>query len=335
MCRLAVTNHQRCIDPLLFQPSMSTYNTPGTIASQTSGCALPSNPAPSKYVPQYDEQLQSPMVSSITPDDHNEMDHPDIPNTLEYHYCSDCELNWLVGFDRLVMASLHPSHPTLCHDYSGQTKRSLVVHIDSVIPPQSPQKRESAFGMCFGPRSKHNIASIVPSRHATHQFTDLSAAIASLRHVRTRVWPEREAIVRADAGSHTDLTWLDGWTTPSADLQRGILNFRLILATNASCVVSFACDKRHTWILDAANRTFRGREGRPLKNGALFAKLDGEIQALSHIGVQIQWYVLPRTYHYHADRLAWGAIAGLVLPEEGPEDDEFLQEEVFDTDPTV
>jgi ribonuclease HI len=275
-------------------------------------------PSLSRFIPQHDEQVLGPRNTIHIRTDYDIPPSPDTPDKLQFTYCRHCNATWLVGNNGSEAAKAHPSHNTHYHDFTGQSRRSLVVHVDGACPGNGPNSTRSSIGVYFGHGSSHNISRLLPESRPTNQTAELSAAIAALQHVRTSVRPQREVMVRAGPPDgvqfHTLCRWEDGKITTPTECLRNVWHFRLIIATDSAYLVNCLCQYRKDWTFNAQTQTYYTRNGKAVKNSALFAELVKEIDLISRVGVQVQWYFVPREFNKDADALANAALAPRALP---------------------
>jgi hypothetical protein len=118
-------------------------------------------PERSRFVPQYDEEIWGRHEALRTGKDYINLPNDPTSGTLPTVYCGVCETTWLVGFDGVQSAKHHPFHNTLFHEYSGQSRRSTVVHVFAAC---------SGDGATSG-RSYAGISSLATVRHTTSTTT--------------------------------------------------------------------------------------------------------------------------------------------------------------------
>ncbi|KAJ0127736.1 G1/S-specific cyclin CCN1 [Fusarium oxysporum f. sp. albedinis] len=104
-----------------------------------------------------------------------------------------------------------------------------------------------------------------------------------MRQVRSVVVPERRILLKGSSPR----------TTP--DTLRDARRFRLVLATDSSYLVDCI---------------YCNRGGDVIKNSEGFRILNEETELLSVVGVQVQWYHVPRDFNGEADALANAALRG-------------------------
>jgi len=243
-------------------------------------------PETSRYKPQYDEQLLGfNELFRIAAESRN----PPIsltPATLPCTYCAACETTWLEGFKGLKSAEKHPSHNTLFHADSWQSRRSMVVGVYGACSDDGAPPGQSSFGVYFGPGSSYNLSSLANTPNPTKQTAEIVAAGAAVHHIRRTVGPRREEIVRANGGIHLDDLWPIGWTTPRLERHRNNWIFKLIIITDSIYLVECLCKYRTGWHVEA-DSFYGNSSGAPLLNGALLFKLLKEIDLLSRYGVDV------------------------------------------------
>ncbi|KAI3572228.1 ribonuclease H-like domain-containing protein [Fusarium oxysporum f. sp. albedinis] len=208
------------------------------------------------------------------------------PGRISLTYCGVCGVSWLVGEKGPDAAASHLSHHTLVHNYSG-ARRSLVVFIDGACPANGPAALQASVGVYFGPESPKNISRLIDTSRPTNQLAEITAAVEAMRQVRSVVVPERRILLKGSSPR----------TTP--DTLRDARRFRLVLATDSSYLVDCMCKYMPQWTFDNLNRNSEG-----------FRILNEETELLSVVGVQVQWYHVPRDFNGEADALANAALRG-------------------------
>lgn len=190
-------------------------------------------PETSRYKPEQDEQLLG--YDEILRRTTKSSNVPIAPTTapLPCVYCVACETSWLQGFGGRKSAEEHPSHHTLFHACSWQSRRSMVVSVDGACSDDGAPSGTSSFGVFFDPESPNNLSSIANTPSPTKQTAEIVAAARAVRHVRTIVRPKREEIVRAHIGIHLEDFWQVGWTTPRLERHRNNWIFRLTVVTES------------------------------------------------------------------------------------------------------
>lgn len=119
-------------------------------------------PKTSRYFPECDGQiLGHHEVFRIAKDFENSR-IPRTPVTVLPLYCRDCETTWLVGLNGVQSAEIHPSHNALFHNYSGQSRRSMMVHMHGACSGGSGVSRKSSAGIFVGPGSSYNLSHTLP-----------------------------------------------------------------------------------------------------------------------------------------------------------------------------
>jgi hypothetical protein len=181
-------------------------------------------PERSRFVPQYDEEIWGRHEALRTGKDYINLPNDPTSGTLPTVYCGVCETTWLVGFDGVQSAKHHPFHNTLFHEYSGQSRRSTVVHVFAACSGDDATSGRSYVGIFFGDGSSYNLDynlnSIVSTPRPTKQTVEILIATDALRKVRETVRPRREEAVRGNDGVHFECCWRDGWITPPLEYHR-------------------------------------------------------------------------------------------------------------------
>lgn len=194
-----------------------------------------------RYRPEFDEQVRGYLKGPP---------NPEAPDPLQYHYCKSCWTTWLVGLDGPESANRHPSHNTRLHVYSGQSKRSMMVHVFGACTGDSEASGKASTGIFFGPGSSYNLKRALRIPTPTKQVAEIMTAAAAVRHVRKVVIPNREKVVRSEGGLHWECRWRDGWVTPPFELHRNNWMFRLIVVTDSNYLIETLCDDKQIWQLE-------------------------------------------------------------------------------------
>ncbi|EXK25715.1 hypothetical protein FOMG_17634 [Fusarium oxysporum f. sp. melonis 26406] len=225
-----------------------------------------------RFIPQRNEEILGPANTR------NTLTNPECtPGRISLTYCGVCGVSWLVGEKGPDAAASHLSHHTLVHNYSG-ARRSLVVFIDGACPANGPAALQASVGVYFGPESPKNISRLIDTSRPTNQLAEITAAVEDMRQVRSVVVPERRILLKGSSPR----------TTP--DTLRDARRFRLVLATDSS------------YLVDCIGDVIKNIEG--------FRILNEETELLSVVGVQVQWYHVPRDFNGEADALANAALRG-------------------------
>ncbi|KAK7420519.1 hypothetical protein QQX98_002717 [Neonectria punicea] len=243
-----------------------------------------------RFIPQRDEQIIGPQNTGNAP-----IESECAPVRILLTYCSVCGLTWLVGEKGPDAAASHPSHHTLLHIYAG-TRRSLVVFIDGACPANGPAALQASVGVYFGPDSPKNISRLVNTSRLTNQLAEITAAVEAMRQVCSVVVPERRTLLEASSPRTYPSTLQDA------------RHFRLVLATDSSYLVDCMCEYMPQWTFDDLNRVYCNHRGEVIKNSEGFRMLYEETALLSMVGVQVQWYHIPRAFNCEADALANAAL---------------------------
>ncbi|EPS45060.1 hypothetical protein H072_1003 [Dactylellina haptotyla CBS 200.50] len=255
--------------------------------------------AAARFMPQWDDEVLGPANTFRIEKDYNNPPKPTAPDQLQSHYCTECELTWLVGKEGLEAATGHPSHHTLYHEYQG-TSRSLLVYIDGACPRNGLNATKSAIGVHFGPQSSHNHSQMLNDPDPTSQKAEITAAIEAMRYVRTVVVPRRKSLVQAASRGNS-----------SHAIQKAN-KFRLILSTDSSYLVDCTCNHMNKWVFDKVGQVWKNGQGKVIQNGEGFRKIREEVESLSMVGIQVAWYQIPRRFNADADRLANQALNAVM-----------------------
>jgi hypothetical protein len=262
-----------------------------------------------QYVPQYDEQLLGPAVNFLIQEPFEKPNYV----KLETYNCEDCQLKWLVGFKGPSNAESHPSHHTLSQKNTGQTKRSLIVHICAacVLPPEAPSQK-SSMAVYFAPFSRYNISKRLHSPILTDSSAAKVAAAAALKKVRTEICPQREELIHTTPRFQVNITSQDdGWTTPPCETARNVWRFRLLVATDSWPLIEFVWVKSRWYVnnnMSKKSAPQRHDSVEPVTHEAIDVELLEEIDLLARLGIQVQWYCVEREDNQDAVSLALNEI---------------------------
>ncbi|KAI0829170.1 hypothetical protein F5Y06DRAFT_220927 [Hypoxylon sp. FL0890] len=172
------------------------------------------------FVPQWDEQMLGPTWR------HKrgkwDFDNPPKPLQLTdpkmkdaFKYCEQCQLTWLVGYDKLE-GHQHPQHLAWAmkeehidyHRWGIDMEASLVVYIHGdCLPkgqaPKSPVGNTDGYGIFFGNGSKYNASHPHMKKSAAYDAEDaeLAAIDLALTIVRYDIVKDRKEHLRASAKS--------------------------------------------------------------------------------------------------------------------------------------
>lgn len=155
-----------------------------------------------RFTPQWDADILGFANAPQIPWNHNNPPKALALSNLQTHYCSTCQLTWLVGEQGEAAAQQHPSHPTCFHVKVG-TCRSLLVFTDGACSNNGYQVAQAGLGVFFGPGSRFNLSErVTMSDVSTNQKAELEAAARALEVVRETVIPHRRRIIENAVGSH-------------------------------------------------------------------------------------------------------------------------------------
>jgi ribonuclease HI len=234
-----------------------------------------------RFVPQGDEQVLGP--AKIIGIKRSEASQLPLVN-FQRHVCTKCDLTWLVGEAGVHAAHSHPSHHTLYHEWTNSTRRSLLVHVDGACADNGNANARAGVGFFFGPGSKYYVSQASDtssSSGATNQKAELDALRQAMRVVRLQVIPERATLVKGN---------------------KDMKHLRLILATDSSYAVECMCAYWKNWTVSGS--VLRNQRGQVIANSNELFALQQEVEALSHVGVQVVYYHVPRELNPEADKLA-------------------------------
>ncbi|KAH6722018.1 ribonuclease H-like domain-containing protein [Leptodontidium sp. MPI-SDFR-AT-0119] len=253
-----------------------------------------------RFTPQWDEQVLGPAnISQIRQDDEN----PPKPlplSSLSTHYCTTCQLTWLVGEKGEEAAKSHPSHHSYSHIYAG-TSRSLLVFTDGACSGNGAPGARVGMGVFFGPGSKFNLAErLTISGNPTSQKAELEAVASAMETIRTTILPDRRGIVLGSKGGHNPRAVFD------------VMHMRLIIVTDSSYIVEGMCKHMSNWKKNTQG-VLVNKDGKLVENSQAFLRLQSEVEKLSMVGVQVAYYHVGRQENKEADGLAKASIMGDVL----------------------
>lgn len=237
-----------------------------------------SHPERFRFRPQLDEEVRGDL---------NSPPNPEVYDVPPYHYCEACETTWLVGLDGPESARQHPSHNTRFHRHSGQSRRSMLVHMVGACSYDGDACGKPSCGIFFGPNSSYNISRFLKIPNPTKKAAEILAATAAVRYVRKMFRPKRETIIRSEGGIHLECRWQDGWVTSPLEFYRNNWTFRLIVVTDSKYLVNSLCNDKGIWQLNPNIVHYRNAMGAPPAGDALFVDLLEEIDLLARDGVEV------------------------------------------------
>ncbi|KAI1416362.1 hypothetical protein F5Y13DRAFT_116339 [Hypoxylon sp. FL1857] len=172
------------------------------------------------FVPQWDEQMLGPEWRQKR----GKWDFENPPKPLPltdpkmkgaFKYCGQCQLTWLVGYDKLDVHQ-HPQH-LACekkeehidhYRLSIETEASVVIYIRGDCLPKGQTSKSivgniAGFGIFFGEDSKYNVASAHMNKSVDCDAEDaeLAAIDLALATVRYSIVKDRKELLRASAKS--------------------------------------------------------------------------------------------------------------------------------------
>ncbi|KAM0263014.1 hypothetical protein ACHAQJ_001392 [Trichoderma viride] len=191
------------------------------------------------------------------------------PIRIPLVYCSPCGVSWLVGEKAFI---------------------------DGACPANGPAAFQASVGVYFGPESPNNISRLIDTDPPTNQLARITAAVEAMRQVRSVIVPKRCILLEK------------GWAAFRTFIQKDSRRFRLVLVTDSSYLVECMCKHMPQWTFDEANGVYSNRRSDIIRNSEGFAMLNKEMELLSLVGVQVQWYHVPRSLNREADALANAAL---------------------------
>ncbi|KAI4860571.1 hypothetical protein F4820DRAFT_436386 [Hypoxylon rubiginosum] len=235
---------------------------------------------------------------------------PATPDTLPLNYCEECGLTWLESkadfkaeicpnpeayFKPEPGSKVEPISQealSLTHVYRPSIPRSVVVFF-SGISIQQQQSTVGSVGVYFGPDSPYNFSQRQGGAWS-HRAIDLKAALEALRKVRQSVDAERQTLICNSMPKGDKDSW------------GNIKRFRLVAATDSSCVVDWLCRELKTWTL--VGSTYVNTKGEPVKESRGLLVIKEELEALAKAGIQVVWYHVPREHNQNAHKLMREAL---------------------------
>ncbi|RDW87524.1 hypothetical protein BP5796_03218 [Coleophoma crateriformis] len=252
--------------------------------------------ATARFMPQWDEQVLGPSNTLLVEKDYENPPKPLPPSDVSTCYCATCQLTWLVGEIGEAAARSHPSHHSYSHVYAG-TSRSLLVFTDGACPGNGTPDARGGLGIFFGPDSTFNLAERLRDPGIqTSQKAELAAVTRALEIIRSDILPRRRIMVTGAEGGC------------SQDAVSDAMNLRAVVATDSSYVVEGMCRHFLNW-KENEEGVLVNKAGKVVENSKAFLRLKYEVEKLSMVGVQVAYYLMPRTDNNDADALAKGSIA--------------------------
>ncbi|KAH7356983.1 ribonuclease H-like domain-containing protein [Rhexocercosporidium sp. MPI-PUGE-AT-0058] len=249
-----------------------------------------------RFTPQWDEQVLGPANTFQIQKDEKNPPKASSLSSLRTHYCSTCQLTWLVGENGEEAAKSHPSHHSYSHVYSG-TRRSLFVFTDGACSGNGTPDARGGLGIFFGPGSKFNLAErLAVSGNPTNQKAELEAVALAMQTVHTKTLLDRREIILGSTGSHDPRAVSD------------VMHMRLIVVTDSSYIVEGMCKHIENWKKNTKGVLVK-KDGKVVGNSEAFLRLQSEVEKLSMVGVQVAYYHVEREENMEADGLAKSSIA--------------------------
>ena len=172
----------------------------------------------------------------------------------------------------------------ISHFIRGNTYEtdSAVIHTDGACYNNGYPNARASYGVFFGPDSYYNSADEIyhdsPTGHSiTSQYAEIFAAYTALKIVKDR------------RNEH-----------PFKNLTAVVVN------TDSKYVVDAVTE----WMINWRNNGWRDYNGRQLKNGMMFQRLDGMANMLESNGIRVLFRWIPRRMNEDADLLAEEALRG-------------------------
>ena len=294
------------------------------------------------FIPQWDEQLMGPGWRKKRGGwDYDNPPQPLLPNDpkLEnaFKYCEECQLTWLVGYDKMERHS-HPHHfawqPEAeyidVHRWGLESEASVVVYVRGGCVPEgeaspSPAGNPASIGVFFGKDSKYNLAG--PQGNATTTFdkeeAEIYAIIGALVRIRYQVVEDRRAILRKFEKSTSGN--VDAGETSQGNLSKSPnLNGKKSHGSGGgsdhkdwedcseddddidlSSRIIIVSDNKEV-IDNICN--LEGKQ--PVKHSDAYDKLDDMLDELEEVDVHVKWYAVPEEFNMEAVELANEGLHG-------------------------
>ncbi|RDW60706.1 hypothetical protein BP6252_12089 [Coleophoma cylindrospora] len=249
-----------------------------------------------RFMPQWDGQVLGPGNTFQIEKDYENPPKPLPRSDVSTCYCATCQLTWLVGETGEAAARSHPSHHSYTHIYAG-TRRSLLVFTDGACSGNGTPGARGGLGIFFGPGSSFNLAERLANPGIqTSQKAELAAVIRALEIIRSDILPRRRIMVTGAEGGR------------NRDAVSDAMGLRVVIATDSSYIVEGMCRHFLNW-KENEQGVLVNKAGKVVENSEGFLRLKNEVNKLSMVGVQVAYYLVPRTENDDADALAKGSIA--------------------------
>ncbi|KAH8890479.1 hypothetical protein GQ53DRAFT_177572 [Thozetella sp. PMI_491] len=189
------------------------------------------------------------------------------------YYCDTCSLTWLRGFNG--EKHTHPLHNAVDRDAGGPGRalRTAVIWLGAAAAPN-----KTTYSAYFGPGSRYNIAGPYAGPEASGLNALLQAGEHALGALKNSVLPDVVRLLKQHNASGEE----DG----------SDVHLRVLLATDSDFLVDNICD------------AFHDTTKLPL---AVVEKFDDLYADLEDLGIELQWYLVPKEENLEANSLAEGA----------------------------
>ncbi|KAI4866479.1 hypothetical protein F4820DRAFT_248696 [Hypoxylon rubiginosum] len=232
---------------------------------------------------------------------------PDSPDTLDTIWCDICQLTWLKA-KRVATSDLpHPRHQTLpTFAAAGRylDVRSIIVHVDGVLPSKYPVGPVNAgIGVFFGEGSKYNQSEPFYMDTPSKQRAEFYSARHAMEVIKDEVIHE----------------WLGHLKEAKKESETN--HIRLIIATNSIDLVDTFTKRIDKWEWDRATRQYyrpgKGHGARDgVKNSDIIRTIYRQMENFkrSETGVETVWYHVDKKFNAKARALASSSAGNPVLP---------------------
>ncbi|CZS90382.1 uncharacterized protein RAG0_01486 [Rhynchosporium agropyri] len=248
-----------------------------------------------RFVLQWDEQVIGTVNAAKIDKDFDSFPKPPILSEFPTHYCSICEVTWLVGEMGEEAARDHPYHRTSPPDHAGKP-RSLLVFIDGALR-FGVESDEIALGVFFGKDStgrgsKFNVAERL-AKNPTTPKAEIEAAFHAIQQVRDKVLSDRWDIFQN----------LEGGQDLLKDFSRD-KHLRLIIVSDSKYLVDAACEDDNYWTKDDEGKPYNTISGNRYETPDWRERLWIEVESLAKHGVEVFYYHVSPDYVNDAYGLA-------------------------------
>ena len=197
-----------------------------------------------------------------------------VPAELYGEDVSPANFEHVVGDDFTYVGCHHTHACRRCGAFQPHW-HSIIIAIDGACRNNGREEARSSIGVYFSPHSRHNISGRLHGSALTNQKAELEACLAAL---------EKALEIRV----REELPW-----------EVKVLE-QVVIKSDSAYVVRGMTG----WVFKWRENGYKNYKGATVTNAKLFRKIDHQVEKLNDHGVEILFWLVPRSENMDADHLA-------------------------------